>query len=93
MKKILICACMALMTLSTFAQTYEVPVSEQHEKMQMDPDFRKSITSVYLLGYGKLKATQTAEGLIIVLPQPCRSARMAACQSKNQIAPVLRINK
>jgi alpha-L-fucosidase len=47
-----------------------------------NPNFRKSITSVYLLGYGKLKAKQTAEGLIVHLPQPC-----------NQIAPVLRINQ
>jgi alpha-L-fucosidase len=45
-------------------------------------DFRKSISSVYLLGYGKLKAKQTSEGLIVSLPQPC-----------NKIAPVLRINK
>ena len=47
-----------------------------------NPNFRKSITSVYLLGYGKLKAKQTVEGLIVHLPQPC-----------NQIAPVLRINQ
>jgi alpha-L-fucosidase len=45
-------------------------------------DFKKKITSVYLLGYGKLKANQTAEGLEVTLPQPV-----------NQIAPVLRINK
>jgi alpha-L-fucosidase len=44
--------------------------------------FRKSITSVFLLGYGKLKTKQTAEGLMVKLPQPC-----------NQIAPVLRINQ
>ena len=42
----------------------------------------KKISSVYLLGYGKLKARQTAEGLVVNLPKPC-----------NQIAPVLRINK
>ena len=47
-----------------------------------NPNFRKSITSVYLLGYGKLKARQTAEGLEVQLPKPC-----------NKIAPVLRINK
>jgi alpha-L-fucosidase len=47
-----------------------------------NPDFKKSITSVFLLGYGKLKATQTAEGLVVTLPQPC-----------NKIAPVLRIQK
>ena len=45
-------------------------------------DFKKSIGSVQLLGYGKLKARQTAEGLVVQLPQPC-----------NKIAPVLRINK
>ena len=45
-------------------------------------DFRKSISSVYLLGHGKLKARQTAEGLEVQLPQPC-----------NKIAPVLRIAK
>ena len=45
-------------------------------------DFRRSISTVYLLGYGKLKARQTAEGLVVNLPQPC-----------NQIAPVLKIAK
>ena len=45
-------------------------------------DFRKSISSVYLLGYGKLKASQTAEGLCVSLPKPT-----------NQIAPVLKITK
>ena len=45
-------------------------------------DFRKSISSVWLLGYGKVKARQTTEGLIVTLPQPC-----------NKIAPVLRIQK
>ncbi|MBR3546773.1 MAG: alpha-L-fucosidase [Bacteroidaceae bacterium] len=47
-----------------------------------NPDFRKSITSVHLLGYGKLKAKQTTEGLEVRLPEPC-----------NKIAPVLRITK
>ena len=47
-----------------------------------NPNFKKSITSVFLLGYGKLKARQTPEGLEVQLPKPC-----------NQIAPVLRINK
>ena len=47
-----------------------------------NPDFKKSISSVFLLGYGKIKARQTAEGLEVQLPQPC-----------NKIAPVLRINK
>ena len=48
-----------------------------------NPDFRKPISSVFLLGYGKLKAHQTAEGLEVSLPAtPC-----------NQIAPVLRIKK
>ena len=45
-------------------------------------DFKKGINSVYLLGHGKIKASQTAEGLVVKLPKPC-----------NQIAPVLRINK
>ena len=44
--------------------------------------FSKSITSVYLLGYGKLKARQTSEGLAVTLPSPV-----------NKIAPVLRIAK
>ena len=57
------------------------------------PDFKKSISSVYLLGYGKLKVRQTAEGLEVQLPDAATSAQMAACQSKNKIAPVLRINK
>ena len=47
-----------------------------------NPDFKKSISSVWLLGYGKLKARQTVEGLEVQLPQPC-----------NKIAPVLRINR
>jgi alpha-L-fucosidase len=48
-----------------------------------NPDFRKSISSVTLLGHGKLKARQTSAGLEITLPEkPC-----------NQIAPVLRIAK
>ena len=40
------------------------------------------ISNVTLLGYGKLKARQTAQGLEVQLPKPC-----------NKIAPVLRINK
>ena len=44
--------------------------------------FPKSVSSVYLLGYGKLKARQTTDGLEVKLPQPC-----------NKIAPVLRINR
>ena len=47
-----------------------------------NPDFKKSISSVYLLGYGKVKARQTADGLEVTLPEPC-----------NKIAPVLRIAK
>jgi alpha-L-fucosidase len=47
-----------------------------------NPNYRKSISSVTLLGYGKLKASQTAQGLEVQLPKPC-----------NKIAPVLRINK
>ena len=47
-----------------------------------NPDFRKSISTVLLLGYGKVKARQTVEGLEITLPKPC-----------NTIAPVLRITK
>jgi len=45
-------------------------------------DFKKSISNAYLLGHGKVKARQTAEGLVVELPKPC-----------NKIAPVLRINK
>ena len=47
-----------------------------------NPHFRKSITKVELLGYGKLKARQTAEGLEMQLPNPT-----------NDIAPVLKIAK
>lgn len=47
-----------------------------------NPHFKKSITSVELLGYGKLKARQTAEGLEVQLPKPT-----------NAIAPVLKIKK
>ena len=45
-------------------------------------DFKRGISSVTLLGYGKLKARQTAEGLEVSLPKPC-----------NKIAPVLKIAK
>ena len=44
--------------------------------------FRKSITKVELLGYGRVKAVQTAEGLVVQLPKPT-----------NDIVPVLRIAK
>ena len=37
---------------------------------------------ITLLGYGKLKVRQTAEGMEVSLPQPC-----------NNIAPVLKIAK
>ena len=47
-----------------------------------NPDFKKPITSVQLLGFGKLKAKQTNTGLEVQLPQPC-----------NKIAPVLKIRK
>ena len=47
-----------------------------------NPDFKKPISSVQLLGHGKLKAKQTNEGLEVLLPQPC-----------NKIAPVLKIRK
>ena len=48
-----------------------------------NPDFRKSISSVTLLGYGKLKVRQSSAGLEVTLPDhPC-----------NNIAPVLRITK
>jgi alpha-L-fucosidase len=47
-----------------------------------NPNFKKPITSVQLLGHGKLKAKQTKEGLEVMLPQPC-----------NKIAPVLKIRK
>ena len=42
----------------------------------------KSVSNVYLLGYGKLKARQMADGLHVTLPRPT-----------NKIAPVLRIAK
>ena len=45
-------------------------------------DFKKSISSVYLLGHGKLKARQTVAGLEVELPKPC-----------NRIAPVIRVAK
>ncbi len=47
-----------------------------------NPYFRRAITSVRLLGYGNVRARQTAEGLVVQLPAPC-----------NAIAPVLRISK
>ena len=47
-----------------------------------NPYFKKGITSVELLGYGKLKAVQTTDGLEVQLPR-----------QTNDIAPVLRIKK
>lgn len=47
-----------------------------------NPYLSKTITKVELLGYGKLKARQTAEGLVVQLPAPT-----------NDIAPVLKIAK
>lgn len=43
---------------------------------------KKRIGSAYLLGYGKVKVRQGAEGLEVWLPKPC-----------NKIAPVIRIDK
>ena len=48
-----------------------------------NPNMKRSISSVNLLGYGKLKVKQTEEGLLIELP----------AQHTNAIAPVLRIIK
>ena len=48
-----------------------------------NPYFKKSIKSVFLLGHGKLKATQTEQGLTIQLP----------AEPTNKIAPVFRIDK
>ena len=42
--------------------------------------YGRKVGSVSLLGYGKVKARQTAEGLVVTLPAPC-----------NKIAPVLKI--
>ena len=47
-----------------------------------NPSLTRSITSVTLLGYGRVKARQTAEGLEVTLPAPT-----------NKIAPVLKIKK
>jgi alpha-L-fucosidase len=44
--------------------------------------FSGNIKSVELLGYGKVKFTRTAEGLVVTLPAPT-----------NDIAPVLKIKK
>ena len=49
---------------------------------QNNPNMKKRISRVELLGYGKLPAKQTAEGLEITLPQRL-----------NRIAPVLKIKK
>ncbi len=47
-----------------------------------NPNLKKRITAVHLLGHGRLKATQTPEGLVVQLPHPV-----------NDIAPVIRIAK
>jgi alpha-L-fucosidase len=43
---------------------------------------KSNITSVYLLGYGKVKAQQTEEGLVVTLPKPL-----------NNVVPVMRVKK
>ena len=48
-----------------------------------NPDLQKKIKEVELLGYGRLKAKQTDEGLVVALPT----------EPVNAIAPVLRIRK
>ena len=48
-----------------------------------NPDFKKRIKYVDLLGYGRLEARQTADGLAVTLP----------AQPVNAIALVLRIRK
>ena len=48
-----------------------------------NPDFKKRIKYVDLLGYGRLEARQTTDGLAVTLP----------AQPVNAIAPVLRIRK
>ena len=45
--------------------------------------FKKSITKAELLGYGKVKCQQTADGLVVTLP----------ADKVNSIAPVLKISK
>ena len=47
-----------------------------------NPYLKKQISSVTLLGYGRLKVQQTTEGLCVTLPAPT-----------NSIAPVLKITK
>ena len=48
-----------------------------------NPDFKKRIKSVSLLGYGQVEARQEADGLVVKLPE----------QPVNAIAPVLCIRK
>jgi alpha-L-fucosidase len=43
--------------------------------------YGRKVGNVTLLGYGRVKARQTSEGLVVTLPAPC-----------NKIAPVLKIN-
>ena len=47
-----------------------------------NPYFKKGITKVELLGFGRLKAVQTAQGLEVQLPK-----------TDDNIAPVLKIAK
>lgn len=74
----------------TAANLYAVVMGwpESHEVVirslcKGNPDFTKPIRHVHLLGYGRLKARQTADGLTVKLP----------AQPVNDIAPVLRIKK
>ena len=74
----------------TAANLYAVVMGwpESHEVVirslgKGNPDFTKPIRHVHLLGYGRLKARQTADGLIVKFP----------AQPVNDIAPVLRIKK
>lgn len=54
-----------------------------HTLAKGNPYYGKSIGSVTLLGYGKVKSRQTSEGLEITLPE----------QDTNTIAPVFKIKK
>ena len=97
MKKLLLTTISAV-ALTATAQNYRIPVSEEHEQMQtgqFEPTWESLETHQTPEWFRDAKfgiwahwGAQCVEGL-----QARSSAQMAACQSKNKIAPVLRINK
>ncbi len=64
-------------TALAWPKNHQMTIKNLAEGSKLYPE---KIHSIQLLGYGKVKFTRTAEGLVVSLPEPC-----------NTIAPVLKI--